>query len=465
MASVGAGLVTITGTTAQAVAVCTHTWVGPAVGQWETASSWSPANVPDAGAVACIPGGKTAFIDANTLGADATVDAVLGAGAIEVRKGGKLYVEGDPASEPSSIARLDLIGGTLGGSGQVTITGSMRFMNAGEPAGTAAQTTRKLTSITQVAPPRFGRTIIAPGASMTIADDFASSPNPCQTGANGVAVRDGRIIINRGTTVIEPCAYVAADWGTSFTNQGTVEIQSSLGWYEGFLGTDLGWPTGPGLFANTGTINVRRPPNGDAFIISGRYTNSGTVTIDPDAALAVETPSGQAAKARLKRAAALVGAGCGGANSVCLSPDATSADKEVYSLSNAVGPTTALASATLKEANGTVNMAFAPIAGDLKWGELGRRLTATINGNATGSNPYSATVVVDTSALGGVQNNQFRAGWVDNGTRRVMAQCTATVTVPCFVNATRLGDNDVRIVVKTTRKAFVIVPLGAKIYR
>lgn len=455
---------------AQAAAVCTHTWVGPAVGQWETPGSWSPANVPDAGDVACIPAGKTAFIDANTLGADATVDAVLGAGAIEVRKGGKLYVEGNPATEPSSIARLDLIGGTLGGSGQVTITGSMRFMNAGEPQGTAAQTTRSLSVIPPAggatgAPPRKGRTIIAPGATMTIADDNATSTAPCQPGGNGVGIRDGRVIVNRGTTVIEACAYVAADWGTSFTNEGTVELYGSLGWYEGFLKSDLGWPTVPPLFTNKGTVNVHRPPNGDAFLISGRYSSTGVVNIDPDAGLAVETATGQGTGARLRRAASLTGASCNGANAVCLIPEATSSDKEVYTLGNAVGPTTAVAAATLKEAAGVVTLPYAPIAGTLKWGELGRRLTATINGNASGTNPYSAVVDVDTSALGTVQNNQFGAGWVDGGVRKVMPNCTANVSGPCVSSVTRLGSGDVRIVVKTTRKAFTIVPLGAKIYR
>jgi RHS repeat-associated protein len=115
-------------TSASAESLCTDTWSGPTEGVWQTAANWSASHVPTSSDVACIGAGKTAQVTGGTNQAG----VVQGEGTLAI-SGGSLEVAN--ALEPSSLARLSVLGGALTGAAEVDVTTSFTGGSFGTMAG------------------------------------------------------------------------------------------------------------------------------------------------------------------------------------------------------------------------------------------------------------------------------------------------------------------------------------------
>ncbi len=127
-------------TSASAESLCTDTWTGPSEGSWTTSGDWS-SGVPTSSSVACIGAGKTVKI---TSGTNQT-GVVQGEGTLVV-SGGTLDVVS--TLEESSIKTLQVTGGTVTGSSELNVSGSLSW-SGGTMSGS-------------------GSTVVSSGASGTI---------------------------------------------------------------------------------------------------------------------------------------------------------------------------------------------------------------------------------------------------------------------------------------------------------
>lgn len=453
---------------AGAAPACTHNWVGGTTGNWEVAGNWSPAEEPGATPpgspvrphFACVPAGITVTIGS---GVGPMLLGVSVAGTIVVTGGGKLVVSGDPATHASTIKNLRLGSGYLGGTGRVTITGVLRW--GSEATGASTMTTRELQLVppvggTTTKPTRFGETIVAAGASLVLHDDNATGCGPTFAGS-GVNLRDGRRLINRGTFTIEPCAYVAADWGTAFTNQGRTVLLGSLGWFQGFLGSDLGWPTQRGTVTNASGASLRLQPTGGdkVFVVDARFVPGGSVAVANGATLSILDPSNRTARATVAPAAAVGLGGCVGGTE-CSTPSASQQDQEVWRFANAKRTGAPASTSSVTEAAGYVDTPFRP--GRY---EVGRRATFSATGAATAADPYVIDLTVDAFQVDGAPAG-IAVGWIDNGTKKVVPACSGAAVDPCVKSKATLSggfnQGDVRFVVHTARTSLVLVPEGPR---
>jgi hypothetical protein len=107
---------------AAAPAVCTKDWDhGANTTSWDDAANWAPDGVPSAGDIACIGSG---FSVDHSSGASDSVLAVQSSGTLTV-SGGSLALTS--ASTPSTATDLNQSGGTIGGTGTLSVSGSFAW--------------------------------------------------------------------------------------------------------------------------------------------------------------------------------------------------------------------------------------------------------------------------------------------------------------------------------------------------
>jgi hypothetical protein len=192
----------------------------------------------DADDYVCIPPNKSVVIGD---GESAHLQVLDNGGRLTVTTGGKLELKGNPSTRTSYSHRLTLHGLLFGRGKLVTrAQGTLTWNHDPAALGAATMSTREnwATNTPLAEPPPPGRTVISPGANLVIS-------------GLGVNLVDRRIIDNQGVTEITGNGtYVAADWGTTFRNTGTVDFKADGDYVEGSV---RGYAArGKSRFINTG---------------------------------------------------------------------------------------------------------------------------------------------------------------------------------------------------------------------
>ncbi len=107
---------------------CTDTWIGPAEGNWSAVANWSTEAAPTSADVVCIGSAKTVNVTTGTSEAG----IILAEGTLSI-SGGSLHV----SEVPSTIATLQILGGTLESSGEVFVSKSF-FASSGTMQGSGS---------------------------------------------------------------------------------------------------------------------------------------------------------------------------------------------------------------------------------------------------------------------------------------------------------------------------------------
>jgi RHS repeat-associated protein len=215
---------------ARAEALCTDSWLGASEATWSTASSWSAGHVPTSTDVACIGAGKTVGI---ASGSD-QAGVVQGLGAVAIT-GGSLEVAN--ALEPSSIATLSVLGGTLTGAAEVDVTGSFLGGSNGSYVGS-------------------GTLVIAPGATGAV--------------LGGSAFFVYGTLINNGSLTVGVNMGIAGGEGAKLVNNALLTINGE-GLFRGLYEAGAG-----PLLVNTGT--VQKTEGSGQTEVAFAIKNEGLVT-------------------------------------------------------------------------------------------------------------------------------------------------------------------------------------------
>jgi len=239
-----AGLLALAPAGASAEPLCTDTWTGPVVGEWEIAADWSTGKVPTSTEVACIGSGDTVYVVAGANHAGVLED--LGALAI---LGGSLELAN--ALEASSIASLTLRNGSLTGAGTLDVSSSLRWESGGTMSGSGTTvlgsslsgTLEKSTLLEKRTLVNEGTLEFSPGNGAFQMSDGAALQNKgtfndAETGSGAIEVASGSTsapsIVNSGTfekTVSSGNTTVAV----KFENKGTVKTREGIGGYFAFM--------------------------------------------------------------------------------------------------------------------------------------------------------------------------------------------------------------------------------------
>ncbi len=220
----------------------TVVWTNPAGGDWDTGANWSTGSVPGASddVTINIPAGITVFhgqTDADTVNSL----TVTGSGTLSIPSG-SLAIE----SASTIAGPFDLMGGTLGGTGTLTVAGDLDWGDGGTMAGT-------------------GQTIAT--GSVIIA----------------YAVLDTRSFTNEGAALL--LGPLAFDNSAVFTNATEAELNASSG-----AVLSVSDSSSPG-FINAGSFNVRPDANDTVTDNGVAFTNTGSVTVSTGT-LALDDPGG-----------------------------------------------------------------------------------------------------------------------------------------------------------------------------
>jgi RHS repeat-associated protein len=169
-------------------AECTDTWIGPAEGNWGTASSWSAGHAPGESDVACIGSGKTV----NMIAAGTNpVQGVQGAGKLFLRE-----------------STLNLLG-----TGETWQLGSLTMSYQGVLTGPATlEVTSALLWESQATMSGTGKTVLGSSSVSTIGN------------ANSAFTIVSRIVVNKGTVSQVGYGYLALSGGGVFENLGTYNL-------------------------------------------------------------------------------------------------------------------------------------------------------------------------------------------------------------------------------------------------
>ena len=236
-------------------ATCTKTWTGGTSSSWSTGTNWSPAGAPGAADYACISSGSNS----------PTIPLATSISVAGVEQSGlTLTVDGtltltDTTGTLSSL----LAGGTIGGSGTLTVNGTLRW-TGGTMSGS-------------------GTTLIA--ATGTLDMDPASSYLYLE-----------RTLQNDGSAIYTPGPsgyglYFSGGTATTFQNNGDFDYQglaagaNDTSMLDGGFGTIVN--AGSGTFtrsAGTGTSTISIPFDNDGAVtgaagtlaFTGGGTSSGT---------------------------------------------------------------------------------------------------------------------------------------------------------------------------------------------
>jgi RHS repeat-associated protein len=218
-------LVAVLGPSTASAAECTDTWKGPAEGNWATASNWSTSKVPAATDVACIGSGKAVIVNS----AAQVAGAVQGEGLLSLQAGSLSLASTEVGS---SINSLFMLGGTLQGSGTLTVEKTLSLKSESWMAGA-------------------GATIVAPGATVSAT-------------LGGALYLQGRHLINEGTFE-QASGGIRLSEGAELVNTGTFNANSTSA--PAMLGGAI---VNSGIFQKTSGKEVTE--------VSTRIENSGTVS-------------------------------------------------------------------------------------------------------------------------------------------------------------------------------------------
>lgn len=219
-------------------------------------------------------------------GEQASVARLTNAGTLTVATGAVLSTRLDSTSTHLVLQ------GLLYGTGDFTVTGTLKWVSTA--GGAASQSTRRCGPVdcsSTVSVP--GRTVVAPGATMSVS-------------GRGVNLQDSRVIENRGSVVLSGQGYIAADYGTEFRNLRRAGaptpkfvMRNDGGYYQGIAqpGRPLGSFVNTGLVlkaAGTGrsVIDASYTSTDPAVTARGRITiRSGTLEITTATPSAASTAS------------------------------------------------------------------------------------------------------------------------------------------------------------------------------
>lgn len=333
------GVVATSGT-AQA-AECTNTWVGPTLGEWQTAENWSAEQVPTSSDVACIPKERTVQV----TGGARTADILQGEGRLTIIAGSLALL----SAEQSHISILHLSGGALKGPAELLVTetlhadgGSMEgagntvigaeasghvdALEEGEGPGLRITDKRSLNvkGVLEVAG-LGGKLNAIEGAFLGVINagtlavkgpegriELSESADLVNSKTLSVAGPEGRLVlsehatllnsnalsveaasgglISQGETSIENSGELTVSGsggeiraeGSSITNTGTLAIEGSQGLLRGSEGASVD---------NVGTLIVNAEGEGNGLVAGSgslpKLTNTGTVLKDSGSKMAV----------------------------------------------------------------------------------------------------------------------------------------------------------------------------------
>lgn len=233
-------------------------WDGGGDGtSWNDAGNWDVNCTPGLlnqphDDVVTIPAGADVWIED---GESAYVMALHNAGSLTITPGGVLKTIANSESETT------LLQGLLFGTGRFTVTGTMTWQSTAF-GGATMSTRRCAKEDCSQAPPAPGTTVVAVGALLKI-------------DGRGVNLSDRRVLENHGRVRLSGNGYVAADWGTGFSNvrlagdpRPVFAIANDLGYFQGLLNTG---PTAS-TFWNSGRV-VKAAGSGTA-VIDAQYESS-----------------------------------------------------------------------------------------------------------------------------------------------------------------------------------------------
>jgi len=226
-------------------------WINNAGGDWDTASNWSPAQVPGAGDDAVIS--QTGITITHSTGASDSVNSVQCSATLSISSG-TLSI-----ASASSISALTESAGTLTGAGTVTVTGLMTW-SGGTMSGTGITNINGGTALGGNFTTLSGRTLNNPG-TVTV----SGNSGYYLTISNGAVVNN----LSGATWDYHNDAAINSSGTATFNNAGT---------FEKTAGTD-NTQVLP-LFTNTGTVNA---DSGNFSFTGGAVTigGSGFLTSEP----------------------------------------------------------------------------------------------------------------------------------------------------------------------------------------
>jgi len=263
----------------------TATWVGPATGDWGTASNWSPA-MPAATDSVSIPSTSTVTVSTNV----GKINRLSVSGKLIIVASGALSIEQTVSSNTGAI--VNLIGGQIDNRGTITLKNSVtsssntvlkfsesptenKFTNTGvftldNTVGAYASTTGRgigLSQLTNVSTFKMGGTM-----------NFAIKTGCCliETDGGGNLTIDGSVIIGSptdfkdlrfikilagGSVTLAASANVIVYSGFTNASNGVINLQSATSAVPG------------SSFTNNGSLIVK---GGDATTAYGIYFNGQT---------------------------------------------------------------------------------------------------------------------------------------------------------------------------------------------
>jgi VCBS repeat-containing protein len=248
----------------------TITWVGNASTEpdsWHTASNWDANRVPGAGDHVCIP--NLANTDAITFSTGTTSVASLeseevlniSSGTLELTsvtedsKVNNLTLSGSGTLSGAgnlTTTKLDLLGGTLVGSGKVTVPAGG---NATWSGGTMTGGGRTLISAASGSSPAAKLTISGPNGKILTSNRILENAGEASVSGSNISTGTGALIENSGTFDFRDDTDINTNFGgtTRFENSGTLRKTS------GTATTDIAATvgnTGGTIDAASGTLNL-----------------------------------------------------------------------------------------------------------------------------------------------------------------------------------------------------------------
>jgi hypothetical protein len=239
----------------------TVTWTAAGNGSWNTGSNWSGGQVPGTGDDVVIPSGITVTFDSGTD----TIHQLTVNGTLDVT-GGTLDV-----NATGTLDNLAVSGGTLGGTGALTVTGDFTAGGGGTIDTTTGLTLEGTTSISGDL--GISGTVINEGTTTWTGDGTLTFANGTWDNANGstfIADSNGTLQTISGTGTFDNNGTIDKTGlsGLTLENGMTLDNSSSLTVDNGSLTLDNG--------TNSGTITLN---NGSDLTTSGDFTLTSSSTI------------------------------------------------------------------------------------------------------------------------------------------------------------------------------------------
>lgn len=282
-------LVVVPAPTAQA-ATCpfagtVRTWTGATDSNWHNGANWTPAGIPDATTLVCIPdasavdmgGVQQVVVPAFWVG-DATLELHDGAGLFAMSHTTESAVEAGGS--------VDVTSGFLGGEGVLRVRGDVSVASsASDPSALASTPSAPTTQ---------------PGTLVVEASGQLSFPTL------GVNVRRGYRIQVNGTVVMTGSGFISADWGTAFLigATGVLDIGNDNGYFQGIAQSG----PAPSDLVNGGL--VRKSAGNGVSAIDAAYQEVGSGAVEVRSGTLV-LPDGNIHPAQVGASSTLATGRCG----------------------------------------------------------------------------------------------------------------------------------------------------------